>query len=142
MLQCPDMVESQIIYRGQLHCDARHSPSGTVVSTDAPVDNHGLGQAFSPTDLVAAALGSCVLTIMGIMANRGSFSIDGATCRVEKHMTTSGPRKIARLLLELHLPAAITDDNRQKLSAAAHACPVHNSLHPDIVIDIQYHWDQ
>lgn len=135
------MVEANIVYKGQLRCESTHGPSGTVLCTDAPTDNHGLGQVFSPTDLVASGLGCCILTIMGILANRGSFSIDGSTCRVEKHMTTTGPRRIDRLVLEMHLPTAISDENRQKLTAAAKACPVHNSLHPDIKIEIDYHWD-
>src|SRR5690348_3988504 len=98
------MVEITATYEGQLHCNAKHGPSGSTLSTDAPKDNMGKGESFSPTDLVATALGTCMLTTMGIVAQRHNLDMTGATVRVEKHMTTSGPRKIARLPVEIRIP--------------------------------------
>jgi putative redox protein len=135
------MVVIQLEYEGDLHCKAVHGPSGTELSTDAPKDNQGRGESFSPTDLVATALGSCMLTIMGITARTLSIDITGATASVEKEMTTSPPRRIASLRVKIHVPQAISPDNQQKLERAAHACPVHKSLHPDIQTPIEFTWE-
>ncbi|NIP97177.1 MAG: OsmC family protein, partial [Akkermansiaceae bacterium] len=91
------MVEIEINYEGQLRCGAEHGPSKDTLKTDAPVDNHGRGEAFSPTDLVATALGSCMLTIMGIVAQRDGIPLEGSRARVVKHMSTDTPRRIAKL---------------------------------------------
>ncbi|MEP0843132.1 MAG: OsmC family protein [Phycisphaerae bacterium] len=134
------MVEIRIAYEGQLHCRATHGPSSSVLVTDAPVDNMGKGEAFSPTDLVATALGTCILTTMAIVAQRHQIDIAGATARVTKEMTSTPPRRIARLAVEVHMPAPLTPDDRRRLENAAHACPVHKSLHPDVAAPITIQW--
>jgi putative redox protein len=135
------MVSIQLKYEGDLHCTATHGPSGTVLATDAPKDNHGRGESFSPTDLVATALGSCMLTIMGIQARTLGINLDGAIATVEKEMTATLPRRIARLAVRIHVPRPISMVNREKLMRAAHTCPVHKSLHPDIEIPIEFTWE-
>lgn len=135
------MVEIQINYEGQLRCDARHMPSGTRLATDAPVDNEGLGESFSPTDLVATALGSCMATIMGIAARRKEIDLGGMNIVVQKHMSADLPRRIERLGLEISMPLAEDHPERKFLEAAALACPVQHSIHPDIVVEIQWHWN-
>jgi putative redox protein len=134
------MVQIDIVYEGGLHTHATHKPSGATLSTDAPVDNNGRGEAFSPTDLLATALGTCMLTIMGMVAARENVALEGARVRVEKHMTQTPPRRVAKLNVIFDLPDA-TDVQRRKLENAAHTCPVHHSLHPDVVIDIIFNWN-
>jgi putative redox protein len=134
------MVAIQLEYQGDLHCRAVHGPSQTELSTDAPTDNQGRGESFSPTDLVATALGSCMLTVMGIMARTLALDIAGTTASVEKEMTTSAPRRIASLAVKIHVPHALSAENQQKLERAAHTCPVHKSLHPDIETPIHFTW--
>lgn len=136
----PAMVEITATYEGQLHCVARHGPSGSALPTDAPKDNMGKGEAFSPTDLVATALGTCILTTMGIVAQRQGLDLTGSTVRVEKHMTTTGPRRIARLPVEIRVPRTFSEEDRQRLENAAHTCPVHKSLHADIEAPITITW--
>src|ERR1700755_3591403 len=101
------MVAIQLEYEGDLHSKAVHGPSGTELTTDAPKDNEGRGESFSPTDLVATALGTCILTTMSIMARTLGADITGATATVEKEMVTTPPRKIARLAAMIHMPAGI-----------------------------------
>lgn len=134
------MVAIQIEYHGDLHCKAVHGPSGTELNTDAPKDNQGRGESFSPTDLVATALGSCMLTIMGILARTLDLDISGATATVAKEMTAKPPRRIERLTVRIHVPHALSAEDQEKLERAAHACPVHKSLHPDIEIPIEFTW--
>jgi putative redox protein len=134
------MVSIQLEYQGDLHCKAVHGPSGTELNTDAPKDNQGRGESFSPTDLVATALGSCMLTVMGIMARTLNLDIAGTTATVDKDMTTSAPRRIATLAVKIHVPHTITPENQQKLERAAHTCPVHKSLHPDVQSPIEFTW--
>jgi putative redox protein len=134
------MVQIDIAYEGKLRCSATHGPSRTVLSTDAPVDNMGRGESFSPTDLVATALGSCMLTIMGIIAQRQELNITGTTVRVIKEMTSAPPRRIARLAVMIQVPARLCEQDRKRLENAALACPVHSSLHPDIEIPITFKW--
>jgi putative redox protein len=134
------MVAIQLEYQGELHCKAVHGPSGTELATDAPKDNQGRGESFSPTDLVATALGSCMLTIMGIQARTLEIDIAGSTATVEKEMTATPPRRIASLKVKIHVPHAISAENRQKLERAAHTCPVHKSLHPDVQMPIEFVW--
>lgn len=134
------MVSIQLEYQGELHCNAVHGPSGTELNTDAPKDNQGRGESFSPTDLVATALGSCMLTIMGIQARTLNIDIAGSTATVEKEMTPAPPRRIQRLAVRIHVPHAVSAENQQKLERAAHTCPVHKSLHPDIEIPIEFTW--
>jgi putative redox protein len=134
------MVEIQISYQGQLRCQAVHGPSGMVLSTDAPVDNMGRGESFSPTDLVATGLGACMMTIMGIVAQRQGIDLEGSTVHVTKEMTTAPPRRIARLTVDITVPRHVSEDDRRRMEHAAHACPVHKSLHPDIETPIAFHW--
>ncbi len=134
------MVAIQLEYQGELHCKAVHGPSKTELTTDAPVDNQGRGESFSPTDLVATALGSCILTILGIQARTLNLDIAGTTATVEKEMTATAPRRIHRLAVQIRVPHAMSPENRQRLENAAHTCPVHHSLHPDVEKPIEFIW--
>jgi putative redox protein len=136
------MVKIDITYQGQLLCEAVHGPSGTKLATDAPKDNHGKGESFSPTDLVATALGSCMLTIMGIVAQRHDISLEGATVSVVKEMAASPVRRIGRLAVEIRVPGHVADEQRKLLENAARTCPVHKSLHPDVEIPVTFHWGE
>lgn len=134
------MVAIQVEYQGELHCRAVHGPSRAELNTDAPVDNQGRGESFSPTDLVATALGTCMLTVMGILARTLNLDITGATATVEKQMTSTAPRRIQSLTVRIHVPHALSPEDQQKLERAAHTCPVHKSLHPDIDTPIEFTW--
>ena len=134
------MVEVKIDYEGGLHTRAVHGPSSAVLQTDAPVDNQGRGEAFSPTDLLAAALGSCMLTVMGIVAQRHEWALEGARARVEKHMVEDPTRRVGRLVVELDFPASLPESARDTLLNAANTCPVKQSLHAEIEIDLRPHW--
>lgn len=134
------MVVIELEYEGDLHCRAVHGPSGTVLSTDAPKDNQGRGESFSPTDLVATALGSCILTTMGIMARSLGVDLAGTTATVEKEMASAPVRMIARLAVTVHVPHPASEEQRRRLERVAHACPVHKSLHPDVQKPIQFIW--
>jgi putative redox protein len=134
------MVVIQLEYQGDLHCKAIHGPSGTELNTDAPKDNQGRGESFSPTDLVATALASCILTTMGILARTLQLNIAGATAVVEKEMTTSAPRRIACLTVRINVPQALSAENKLKLERAAHTCPVHKTLHQDVEQVIEFSW--
>ena len=131
------MVNMSVVYKGEKHCELTHGPSGSKIETDAPKDNQGLGAAFSPTDLVGAALASCILTTMAIMAERDGIDLKGATAQVSKEMT-SNPRRIAQLPVEIKMPKYLKPEDRKRLEAAAHSCPVHHSLHPDIQAPITF----
>jgi putative redox protein len=133
-------VEIAIEYQGQLRCKATHLPSGSTLVTDAPTDNHGRGEMFSPTDLVGTALGTCILTTMAIVADRNSIDLRGTTARVIKEMTPQGPRKIARLTVQITVPLDLSDEQKLKLERAAAACPVHKSLVADVQIPVQFTW--
>ncbi|MGD1063694.1 MAG: OsmC family protein [Terracidiphilus sp.] len=135
------MVNIQVEYQGDLHCKATHGPSGAELSTDAPKDNQGRGESFSPTDLVATALGTCMLTIMGIAARTLNIDITGATATVEKEMTAALPRRIQRLAVRICVPHAPSPADREKLERAAYTCPVHKSLHLDVQIPIEFTWE-
>lgn len=134
------MVQIQIEYEGGLHCSAVHGPSGAVISTDAPVDNNGRGEAFSPTDLVAGALGACMCTIMGIVAARKEIAMEGAKVRVRKQMSDDSPRRITRIEIDMVIPLSADHPERALLEAAAMGCPVHHSLHPDIDVVMNWEW--
>lgn len=127
-------------YLGNKRVEMTHAESGTKIITAAPKDNNGDGSSFSPTDLVAAGLGACMMTVMSIVAERNEINMDGAWFEVEKNMQAS-PRRIASAPVSLHLPEALTDEERRKLEAAARACPVHHSLHPETDVQIQFHYD-
>jgi putative redox protein len=126
------------VYVGELRCRSSHQPSGSALDTDAPTDNQGKGERFSPTDLVATALSTCMLTIMGIVAERHGWSLEGCTARVEKTMTSEPPRRIALLTVWLSLPEGLDDRQRAVLQRAAEACPVKRSL--EGAVPMQVHW--
>ena len=136
------MVEIQVAYLGQLRCDAKHGPSGTRLTTDAPVDNKGKGEAFSPTDLVATALGTCMLTTMAIRTLDRAYPLDGATLVIEKHMTLAPPRRIDALKVRIRVPrgAAIDAEGRALLAHAAHHCPVRLSILDAIDVPVTIEW--
>lgn len=136
------MVEITARYEGDLRTTATHVPSGVTLTTDAPLDNQGKGESFSPTDLCAAALINCMATILGIKARNMGLDLRGMTLRVEKHMSSGPPRRIARLPVEIHLPASVPMDDREKLERACRACPVFQSLHPTIDKRLHFYWDQ
>jgi putative redox protein len=134
------MVEITVAYQGQLRCIATHGPSKNTLLTDAPRDNMGKGEAFSPTDLVATALATCVLTTMGIVAQRNNLDMSGATARVTKEMVSTPSRRIGRLALHVHIPRKLSPEDQQRLENAGHTCPVHKSLHPDVDAPITFTW--
>lgn len=133
-------VEISIVYQGELRCEATHGPSGVQLHTDAPVDNHGRGESFSPTDLVATALGACILTILGIQAEKHGIDLSGTTVIVQKHMSTDLPRRIARLPVQVAVPIAVDERMRTVFERAAHTCPVHQSLLAEIEKPIEFQW--
>lgn len=127
-------------YAGHLRTEATHTASDNVIQTDAPVDNHGRGEAFSPTDLVCTALGSCMMTVMGIVAERHNWNLVGSTFAVLKHMSAEPPRRIAQIDVTFTLPAALAPQERTLLERAAHTCPVGLSLHPDVRQNIVFEY--
>jgi len=133
-------VEINITYEGGLHCTAIHGPSRQTLTTDAPVDNGGKGAAFSPTDLVATALGTCMATVMGLVAQRNNLDIAGLQIQVIKEMTADPVRRIGSLKTRLTFPHGklLSDTDRSKLRAAALACPVKQSLHPDVETPVEF----
>lgn len=133
------MVEIQARYDGNKKCSLRHQ-EGATLQTDAPKDIGGDGSAFSPTDLVAAALAGCVLTTVAMFAERHELDLTGMTAQIGKEMTAS-PRRIGHLPLTVHLPADIPAEMRPTLERVAHSCPVHASLHPDVDAPITFHYD-
>jgi putative redox protein len=134
------MVEIDITYEGDLRCTAVHGPSGTTMRTDAPKDNMGKGESFSPTDLVAAGLGTCMMTIMGIAARKLGVDLTGTRVKVVKEMAAAPARRIARLTVEISVPRAVTPEQRRQLESAAHTCPVSKSLHEDVEAPVTFHW--
>lgn len=136
------MPTIQITYAGDLRTDCTHLQSGTHINTDAPTDNQGRGKAFSPTDLVANALGSCIITTMAIFARRDGIELAGSTLDVTKVMTAQPPRRIARIEISITLRATPLPDEatRARLEKIAHTCPVAISLHPDVEQAVSVEW--
>jgi putative redox protein len=126
-------------YEGGLRCSCVHEASGTQLHTDAPVDNQGRGESFSPTDLVATALVSCILTILGIVAEREGIALEPCSARVEKTMTASGVRRIALLEVWISLPSHLSGEQRQRLQHAGEGCPVKRSLEGCVAMEL--HWE-
>jgi putative redox protein len=135
------MVRISIRYTGELHCAAIHEPSQTELATDAPVDNLGKGESFSPTDLVATALGTCMATTMAIPAQRHGIELKGMTVSITKEMSKDAPRRIVRLASEMRIPLPADHPQRQLLEAAARGCPVHHSLQPEIEKPVNFVWE-
>jgi putative redox protein len=134
-------MTSKIIYNGTLRTTATHLHSGSQIETDAPLDNQGLAQRFSPTDLIATALGSCMITIMGIKARDMNVSIEEMEVAVEKIMATD-PRRIGGINITMKAPSTcvVNDKERTILENAAHTCPVIKSIHPDIKVEVTFIW--
>ena len=132
------MVEIQAVYEGGLHCRVTHGPSGQAFATDAPTDNQGKGEAISPTDLLAASLGSCILTVMGIVAERHHLDLTGTTIEVQKEMANVPVRRVVRLSSTVIFPRCFSHGERTLLERAAKSCPVHHSLHPDIAVPLAF----
>jgi len=134
------MIKVSIEYEGGLRCKATHGPSGVSIQTDAPIDNQGKGALFSPTDLVATALGSCIATVLGIVAERKGWNLTGLRVEVIKEMTPSAPRRIAKLAADVWLPVTLPPADRELVERTACQCPVHHSLRPEIDAPIVFHW--
>ena len=134
------MVKIKVEYEGGLHCRLTHLPSGTVLTTDAPTDYGGRSESFSPTDLVASALGSCMMTIMGIYAKKHGISLEGSQVDVTKEMLQAPERRIGKLSLDFRMCAGLSKDRRVALEASAFSCPVHKSLRSDIEMPIRFHY--
>jgi len=135
------MVNISVRYVGNKKCDLQH-PDGATLRTDAPKDIGGDASGFSPTDMVAAGLASCILTTMAMYGERHAIDLTGITATVEKHMTQPPlPRRIARLPVVVTIPAAkVPEEMRERLEKAGHSCPVHASLHPEVEAPIEYRW--
>lgn len=134
------MVEIDIRYEGDLHTRCRHAPSGSELETDAPLDNQGRGQAFSPTDLLATALASCAMTTMGIVARREGWDLGGASARLEKHMVADPLRRVGRLVVRFEMPGGLHAGAREKLEHTAHTCPVMQSLRAELETELHFRW--
>jgi uncharacterized OsmC-like protein len=134
------MVTSEIKYLGNLRSEATHVQSGTRIITDAPVDNKGKGEAFSPTDLLATSLGVCMITVMGIKAEEHQLNIEGTTCSITKIMAPN-PRRVVEIQTVLNFPAGnFSVKEKTMLEHTALTCPVFLSLHPDIKKDVVFNW--
>lgn len=133
-------VEMKGRYLGGLKTELTHGPSGTVIRTAAPVDNQGDGSSFSPTDMVAAALGACMLTIIAIVAERDKIDTSGLAFECSKHMSSDAPRRIRSIPLVLHMPAGLSPSVRAKLERAALTCPVHHSLLESIDKSVEFRY--
>lgn len=131
-------VRVDVVYEGGLHCVAKHEPSGHAIPTDAPADNHGKGEAFSPTDLLAAAIGTCTVTIMGIAAEKHGIDIAGTRVTVLKSMVADPARRIGKLDVTITLPRALPAEQRTLLENAARTCPIHKSLHPNVEAPVTF----
>ena len=134
------MVKVSIDYQGLLRCWVRHEPSGASFRTDAPVDNNGKGEAFSPTDLCASALGSCMATIVGIQMDRLGHDMTGMRIEVTKEMSKYPPRRISRLATEIWVPVELSDAGKREFEIAVKNCSVHHSLSSEIDKPVTYHW--
>ena len=134
------MHQIEITYTRNLHTQCSHLQSGNKIITDAPVENHGSGEAFSPTDLAVTALGSCLLTIMGIAAKTHGINIDQSIARVTKIMSKN-PRRIGKIIVVIDIPYKLSSKEERLLNQAAKSCPVHHSLHPDIEKEININYN-
>lgn len=133
------MSTAKVTYMGMLRTECEHLKSGSTFITDAPTDNHGKGEAFSPTDTVATGLANCMLTTMGIKARDLDVILDGATALVTKTMA-SNPRRISKIEVLMELPSGVSERSKKILENTANTCPVHYSLHSDIERVIVFNW--
>ena len=127
-------------YIGNKKCESVHEPSGAVLVTDAPKDNAGEGSAFSPTDLLATSLGTCIMTTMAIFAERNGIQFGGVKFELEKIMHDQ-PRQVGRIPITIHLPSDLSKEQRARLERVAETCPVSKSLNPDIIKEIKFIYD-
>ena len=134
------MVQSNLEYQGELHCKLTHGPSGVEIATDAPKDNMGKGQSFSPTDLMGAALASCIVTTMAIVARRNNLELVGVTATVKKEMVADPLRRIARLPVEVRVPMKVDEEMKKRLENAGNTCPVKMSLPGNLDAPIEFKW--
>ena len=135
------MATSKITYNGGLRTTSVHERSGNQIITDAPVDNKGMGEAFSPTDLLATSLGNCMLTIVGIAAAEHDFNIDGTTCEITKIMASEGPRRVTEVVVNFSFPKEnYSDKTKLIIERSARTCPVALSLHPDITQTVTFNY--
>lgn len=133
-------MTATIVYQGHLRCISTHLQSGSNIETDAPTDNHGKGERFSPTDLLCVSLASCIITTMGIKAEAMNLVLDGAELSVTKHMIAA-PRRIGKIEVSLNIPSqGINDKDKEILERVGETCPVKASLHPDLETVITYNW--
>lgn len=133
------MVEITGIYEGEKHCMLTHGPSKNIIHTDAPIDNNGRGEAFSPTDLLAAAFGSCLMTVMAIYGDKNNIELRGSTFKVIKTMKVS-PRRIEQLEVSITLPDSLSAAQRDTMEKVALSCPVKLSLNQDVLMPINFHY--
>ena len=132
------MVEMKVIYAGKLHCDLEHGPSKSHIQTDAPKDNQGNGAAFSPTDLLASAFASCIVTTMAIYARNHAIYFENARAEVTKIMTAN-PRKVGEVKVDIYMPNhTYSEKEKSGLEHIAHTCPVARSLHPDLLQNVKF----
>lgn len=134
------MVAISVDYLGELHCKATHLPSGSIIETDAPVDNKGKGEKFSPTDLVAAAVGTCIATVLGLYAQSKDLNLTGMRLEIQKEMTKVPPRRISILEIQVKVPIELNAFDKAKFEEIAYTCPVTASLHPDVFLRVTFHW--
>ncbi len=132
----------EVIYKGDLRTEMKHVQSGTVIETDAPTDNMGKGERFSPTDLMASSLGSCMITTMAIRAADMKLNFEGTRIEMVKIMSNDAPRRVAGIKADLYFTEkfSATDEQKEQLVRIARNCPVEKSLHPDIKLDVNFHW--
>lgn len=133
------MTKLKVLYKGDLHTECTHE-TGAKLATDAPKDNMGKGETFSPTDLFAASLGTCMLTVMGIAANKLGVDLKGMTAEVEKEMASAPHRRIGKIIVRIRSSLSPNAMIREKLERAALECPVHHSLHPDVKVEVDFVW--
>lgn len=131
---------ASVIYQGSLRCSCTHLQSATVIETDAPTDNRGKGERFSPTDLLCVSLATCMITTMGIRASDMEVNLDGAKISVTKFMLAN-PRRVGKIGISLQMPGGVSAENQAVLQMIGDNCPVMKSIHPDIELDISYQWD-
>ncbi|MBS1744445.1 MAG: OsmC family protein [Bacteroidetes bacterium] len=133
-------MTATVVYKGDLRCECTHLQSGTVIETDAPTDNRGKGERFSPTDTLCVSLATCMITTMGIRAADMKLDLSGTKIDITKHML-SDPRRIGKIEISLQLPATVTEEkDRFLLQKIGDNCPVMKSLHPDLLVVAEYHW--
>jgi uncharacterized OsmC-like protein len=135
-------MTATVVYKGDLRCECTHLQSGTVIETDAPTDNRGKGEKFSPTDTLCVALATCIITTMALKANDMQINLKDTSMDITKHML-SEPRRIGKIDVIIHIPAGTAPDEKDRtiLQRVGDNCPVAKSLHPDLQVNIQYHWD-